>query len=70
MAGQEEVVQPDNMAEVWQDVAKPGDQPTEGEDCPHLSPKNQSMHGRDQFTSVHKTVTRAHYSTSGTMCSM
>lgn len=39
MAGQEEVIQPDNMAEVWQDVTKPGDQPTESEDCAHLSSK-------------------------------
>lgn len=40
MAGQKEVIQPNNMAEVWQDVAKPGDQPTESEDCTHLSPEN------------------------------
>lgn len=45
MAGQEEVVQPDNVAEVGQDVSKPGDQPTESEDGPHLSPKNQSING-------------------------
>lgn len=44
MAGQEEIIQPDNVAEVWQYVAKPGDQPAESEDCPHLSPKkNQRM---------------------------
>ena len=39
MAGQEEIIQPDNVAEVWQDVTKPGDQPTESENCAHLSSK-------------------------------
>lgn len=37
MTGQEEVIQPDNVAKVRQDVAKPGDQPTESKDCTHLS---------------------------------
>lgn len=37
MTGQEEVIQPDNVAKVRQDVAKPGDQPAESKDCTHLS---------------------------------
>lgn len=39
MAGQEEVVQPYHMTEVWQHMAKPGDEPAESKDCAHLSPK-------------------------------
>lgn len=30
MAGQEEIVQPDHMAEIWQHVSEPGDEPAEG----------------------------------------
>ena len=41
MAGQEEIIQPDNMAEVWQNVTKPGDQPTEGKYGSHLRPEIQ-----------------------------
>lgn len=37
MTSQEEVIQPDNVAKVRQDVAKPGDQPAESKDCTHLS---------------------------------
>lgn len=37
MTSQEEVIQPDNVAKVRQDVAKPGDQPAESKDGTHLS---------------------------------
>lgn len=42
MARQEEIVQPDYMAEIWQDVSKPSDEPAQGEDGAHLSSKKES----------------------------
>lgn len=51
MAGKEEVIQPHDMAEVWQDMTKPRDQPTEGKDGPHLCPERErEYHHIDQFT--------------------
>lgn len=37
MAGQEEIVQPDHMAEIWQHVSEPCDEPAEGENRAHFS---------------------------------
>lgn len=37
VARQKEVMQPHHLSEVREDVAKPGDQPAEREDCPHFS---------------------------------
>lgn len=31
MAGQEEVVQPNHVTEIWQHVSEPGDEPAQGE---------------------------------------
>ncbi len=38
---QEEIIDPQNMPEIWQDVAVPCDQPAEGEDGAHLRTATQ-----------------------------
>lgn len=40
MAGQEEVIQPHDVSEIWQDMAKPGDEPAKGKDGAHLRPED------------------------------
>lgn len=38
---QEEIIEPQNMPEIWQDVAVPCDEPAQGEDRAHLRPAAQ-----------------------------
>jgi len=53
VAGQEEVIQPDNMAEVCQHVTEPGDQPTQGKYGAHLRPETQPQVGDTGSSSPH-----------------
>ncbi len=40
---QEEIIDPQNMPEIWQDVSVPCDQPAEGEDGAHLRTATQTI---------------------------
>lgn len=43
MRGQEEIIEPQNVSEVGQNVSVPCDQPAQGEDSAHLGPVNQRI---------------------------
>ncbi len=45
----EEIIEPQNMPEIWQDIAVPCDQPAQGKDGAHLRPATQ----RQSFISSH-----------------
>src|SRR4029434_1274707 len=60
MAGQEEVVQPHNMAEVRQDVTKPSDEPAQGKYGAHLRPRETRGDRNTHTDTDTQTQTQTH----------